>query len=121
MVAHVPRDLTFEVAARLRCYAELYGLPVNDGSVRYQAIYQVARTRDAASDVRRDSLANAQTYSFLRELPAAPNAPLVESLDISPENLAPGTYLLRLDITDAADGHRIGRAQVAFTIRSVER
>ena len=64
--------------------------------------------------MRRDSLPGAVTLAFDRDV-AATSGPILEWLDIGPERLPPGRYLLRLDTRDS-DGRRIGRSQIAFRI-----
>ena len=115
MMDRLPRDLAFAEGTVLRAYAELYGGWAGT-SVRYRAIYQVVRTDDAARDVRRDSLPGAVTLEFTRERPVPAGRMLVEWLDITPERLPRGSYLLRLDTRDES-GRRIGRSQIAFQIR----
>ena len=114
MLAHVSRALAYPAGTGLRAYAELYGLSPVAGRVRYRAIYQVVRTAHPDADVRRDSLQDAITLAFDRDVTAAWGT-VAEWLDIAPEGLPAGRYLLRLD-TRSTDGRRIGRSQITFSI-----
>jgi tetratricopeptide (TPR) repeat protein len=114
MLARLGRTLTFPPGTVLRSYAELYGVPPRGGRVRYRALYRLRRTDDPAADARRDSLPGALALAFDRDA-AGESEPVREWLDITPEQLPPGSYLLRLD-TWTPDGRRIGRSQIAFTV-----
>jgi hypothetical protein len=116
MLGRVQRDLIFGTGATLRAYAEVYGLRPADGRVHYRASYQIFRTGDLAQDARREDLPGGVRLSFARSRPSA-GGPVVEWLDITPEQVPPGRYLLRLEVAES-DGLRvIGRAQIGFEIR----
>jgi hypothetical protein len=117
ILRHTPRDLTFPAGGTIRVYAEAYGLPrTPEGTVRYRAAYQVVRTNDLEGDSRRDSLPGGTTLHFNRERRYAGRT-TIEWLDITPELVPPGQYLLRLTIGDPGGTGQIGRAQIAFEIR----
>ena len=117
MLRRTPRDLTFPVGGTIRSYAEVYGLPrSSEGTARYRASYQLVRTTNLARDVNRDSLPEGTTFSFDREGRSAGRT-TIEQLDITPELVPPGQYLLRLTIAEPGGGRAIGRAQIAFEIR----
>jgi hypothetical protein len=65
--------------------------------------------------VDRDSLPNGRVISFDRERPARGRT-TVEWVDLSPELVRPGRYLLRVTVSDA-DARVIGRGQVGFEMR----
>lgn len=112
-----PRELTFPAGGTIRAYAEVYGLPRSpEGIVRYQASYHVVRTGNLERDLRRDSLPGGITFYFHRERRYAGRT-TIEWLDITPELVPPGQYLLRLTISEPGGSRVIGRAQIAFEIR----
>jgi hypothetical protein len=117
MLRRTPRDLTFAAGQTIRVYAEVYGLPRSaEGLVHYRASYQVYRTNDLGRDARRDSLAGGSRFSFDRQRRYAGRT-TVEWLDISPERVPPGQYLLRLTVGEPAGGRVLGTAQIAMEIR----
>ncbi len=114
--AHAQRDLVFEPRSIIRAYAEVYGLPpAESGTVRYRVSYALYPTDDVRRDVDRDSLPNGRVISFDRERPARGRT-TVEWVDLSPELVRPGRYLLRVTVSDA-DARVIGRGQVGFEMR----
>jgi tetratricopeptide (TPR) repeat protein len=117
ILARTPRELTFPTGGTIRSYAEVYGMPRSpEGTVRYRVSYQLVRTSNLERDFRRDSLAGGTTFHFDRERRYAGRT-TIEWLDITPELVPPGQYLLRLTIGEASGGRLIGRAQIAFEIR----
>jgi tetratricopeptide (TPR) repeat protein len=117
MLGRVQRDLIFGTGATLRAYAEIYGLRPVDGRVDYRASYQIFRSGDLAQDARREDLRGGVRLSFMRSRPSV-GGPVAEWLDITPEQVPPGRYLLRLEVTEPRGVQVIGRAQIAFEIRS---
>ena len=117
MLRHVARTLTFGEGATLRSYAELYGLVPDGSMVRYRADYSLLRTDDVTRDAARTDWPNAQRLTFDREAPLTASGITRELLDITPERLAPGRYLLRMAIRDLVAGADAGLAQISFVVR----
>ncbi len=116
MLHRLQRDLVFS-GATLRAYSEVYGLkPAADGHVRYRASYQVYPTRRIAEDAREEELPGGTRYTFDRVRTSA-GGPVAEWLDIAPEQLPAGRYLLRLEILEPRRLEVIGRAQIGFDIQ----
>ena len=116
MFARVQRDLVFEPSSVIRAYSEVYGLsPGESGRVRYRVSYALYPTDDVRRDVDRDSLPGGRVISFDRERPARDRT-TVEWVDLSPELVRPGRYLLRVTVSDV-DARVIGRGQVGFEMR----
>jgi hypothetical protein len=117
MLDRLQRDLSFGSGTSLRAYGEVYGLrPGSDGHVRYRASYQIYPTRHVAQDAAEEELIGGVRHSFDRVRPSA-GGPIAEWLDIAPEQLPAGRYLLRLEIMEPRRLEVIGRAQVGFEIR----
>lgn len=117
MLRHVARTLTFGEGSTLRSYAELYGLVPDGSTVRYRADYSLLRTDDVERDAARTDWPGAQRLSFDREMPLTASGITREVLDITPERLAPGRYLLRMAIRDLVAGADAGLAQISFVVR----
>ena len=116
MLARAQRDLTFTADSAVRAYVEVYGLPRSaTGTIRYRAEYALSRTDDVMRDLRRDSLPGASRLSFERVRPSGRGA-VIEWLDLRPELLPPGRYLLRLTVHAVGGGPALGQAQVGFQI-----
>ena len=117
MLARLQRDLTFAPGTTLRAYAEVYGLPAAaDGTVGYRASYQIHRSGNPARDAQADSLPGGVRLAFQRLRPASGRR-IVEWLDITPAQVPPGRYLLRLEVRTPDGKQVIGRTQIAFEIR----
>ena len=117
VLVRAQRDLTFTPDSTIRAYAEVYGLPRDaSGTVRYQASYELYPSRDIARDVLRDSLPGGTVLSFDRERRSAGGI-AVEWLDLTPQLLPPGRYLLRLTVREPHGGPVVGRGQIGFEIR----
>jgi len=114
MLAHLQRDLAFPSGSSIRSYLEIYGLTPGNGRAQYRATYSIYRTAAPGRDVRRDSLPGALTFAFDRQR-AISDGVVREWLDIAPERLPRGRYLLRVDIRDP-EGRRVGRSQVSFSV-----
>jgi tetratricopeptide (TPR) repeat protein len=114
VLVRAQRDLTFAADSTVRAYCEVYGLPrTSAGTVRYRASYELYPTRDIAGDVGRDSLPGGTVLEFDRERQAAGRV-AVEWLDLTPQLLPPGRYLLRLTVREPDGGPTIGRGQIGF-------
>ncbi len=112
----IRRDLVFPETT-LRVYAEAYGLrPGRDGHVRYRASYQIYPTRRLAEDAQQEELEGGTRLTFDRVRSSA-GGPIAEWLDITPEQLPAGRYLLRLEVMEPRRLEVIGRAQIGFDIR----
>jgi len=117
ILAHVQRDLTFRAGATVRTYCEIYGLPAPQGIARYRVSYEILRSRDVTRDIALATWPGARSLVFDRQIPAAPGRPIVESLDVSPDQLPTGQYLLRVRIMDSANGVEVGHSTVALQVR----
>ncbi len=114
MLARLQRDLTFGPGTTLRAYAEVYGLrPSADGDVRYRASYQIYRTGDVARDAEQAELPGGVRLAFERQAPSTGGA-VAEWLDITPAQVPPGRYLLRLEVrtADGSTGRRPGAGRL---------
>lgn len=123
MLEHVRRDLTFRAGESVRVYAELYGLRETEQQIAYRATYKLLKTENAARDIARADWPGATTFAFDRARPARPARPAtlegaeLETVDIDPRYLPPGTYLLRLEIEDIAAHRLLGRSTIALAVR----
>jgi tetratricopeptide (TPR) repeat protein len=116
ILARAERDLVFPADSAVRAYAEVYGLPPTvSGTARYHASYELYPTGDPARDVQRDSLPGGTVFGFDRERRET-DGRVVEWLDLTPELLPPGRYLLRLTVREARAGPVVGRGQIGFEI-----
>ncbi len=118
MLRRAPRTMVFAEGQAMRVYAEVYGLTADGSSVRYRAEYALLRTDNPARDLAREHWEGAVPLGFERVAPAAgQGAPTREVLDISPERLAPGHYLLRLRVRDRVAERDAGGSQIAFEVK----
>ena len=117
MLRHVRSDLIFHVGETMRVYAELYGMAPQDRGVKYLAQYSLLRTDNQRRDYNSESWPEATQLSFVRERPAQDGPSTVEVLDISPERLPAGRYLLRLSVQDQNGQGEAMRSQIAFEVR----
>ena len=117
MLRHIGRSLSFAENATMRSYAELYGLQSDGGLVRYRAEYSLLRSAHPARDLARDVWPGAVRLAFDREAPALASGVTREVLDITPEQLGAGSYVLRLKVWDLIAGREVGQTQVMFTVR----
>jgi tetratricopeptide (TPR) repeat protein len=117
MLAHVRHDLTFSPGDTVRSYAEIYGLAAAGGMVRYRATYLILRTGDVARDYARETWPDAQHLAFERRREGAADGVTVETLDILPQWIPAGRYLLRLQVEDLLTQSPVGRATIAFEVR----
>jgi GWxTD domain-containing protein len=117
MLRRVQHDLTFAPGTTIRVYAEIYGLAASSrGGVRYTASYQLYPTDDPAKDAHRDTLPGGTRLTFDR-VRSATGGRVGEWLNITPAQVPPGRYLLRLEIAGPGGEGRMGRSQLGFEIR----
>jgi len=115
MLLRTPRDLVLSAGARLRAFAEIYGVPASaDGRVRFRATYELLRTDDVVGVAERETLPGAMTVTFDREA-SAEGGIAREWLDLTP-TLPPGRCFLRLTIRDPVTERLIGRTLLAFDL-----
>lgn len=113
---HVRRDLRFLTGNVVRSYAEIYGLPHPSGVFRYHASYQLLKTNGPQRDLARPDWTRATTFDFDRQVVSYGRDFVSETLDIDPQRLPAGRYLLRLLVSDPV-GAPIGRSTVAFDVK----
>lgn len=113
---HVQRDLRFLAGNVVRSYAEIYGLPHPSGVFRYHASYQLLKTNGPQRDLARPDWTRATTFDFDRQVVAYGRDFVSETLDIDPQRLPAGRYLLRLIVSDPG-GAPVGRSTVAFDVK----
>lgn len=113
---HVRRDLRFLAGNVVRSYAEIYGLPHPSGVFRYHASYQLLKTNGPQRDLARPDWTRATTFDFDRQIVSYGRDLVSETLDIDPQRLPAGRYLLRLIVSDPG-GAPIGRSTVAFDVK----
>jgi len=116
MLAHVDRDLTFPTGATWRTYAEAYGL-AGDTSYNYHATYRLLRSRNLEVELTRDDWPQgAITIEFDRTGRRKAGEPVSETINLSPEILPPGRYLLRLEVRNNITNVQLGRATTVFEV-----
>ena len=115
MLAHLERDLTFAPGDTVRAYAELYGLATQGGMSRYRATYLLLRSGNLREDYARDEWPDAVRLEFERQVPAA--GAVAETIDLTPQWIPSGRYLLRLEVRDLVGDRPVGRSTIAFEIR----
>ncbi|MDP3909704.1 MAG: hypothetical protein Q8Q14_04890 [Gemmatimonadales bacterium] len=87
----------------------------------YHATYRLLRSHDVLRDLTRENWDGAVSFAFDRNRRAAVGSVEYETLDISPEFIPTGSYLLRLEIYDLAGRRRVGRATLAFEVEGAGR
>ncbi len=117
MLEHVQRGLTFAAEDTVRVYAEVYGLRVSDERVSYHVTYRILRSDDLQRDIAREDWPGAIGLEFDRASGGAEGRSVTEMLDLSPQQIPRGSYLLRVQVWDNAAAAQIGRAMVAFRVR----
>ncbi len=117
MLEHVRRDLTFRSGESVRVFAELYGLAQVGGRIEYRVVYRLLKTDNPTRDILREDWPTGTTFEFDRTRPARPGSLEVETLDVDPRYLPPGTYLLRLEVTDKTAARPLGRSTIALVVR----
>jgi hypothetical protein len=119
MLGHVRQDLTFRAGQSVRVFAELYGLRDSPSGITYHATYRLLKTENPARDMAREDWEGrgALTFEFDRAGPRTNSAGQVETIVVEPRYLAPGTYLLRLEVRDNTAGASLGRSTIALVIR----
>ncbi len=116
-LAHASRSLTFASETTLRLYSEVYGLVPRDGRWNYRAAYTFWASQNPVRDFSRTDMPGAVVITHERDVLALGQA-AAEWLDVGPGRLAPGRYVLRLEVTDLTSGRLLGRSQIAFAIRA---
>ena len=116
MLERVQRDLRFAEGDTLRVYSEVYGLAREGSGSGYRALYSLLRTDDPERDIRRETWTGATVVEAIRPGWWARDARVVETLDLRPERIARGTYLLRVTIVDVSR-RRSNTATIAFEVR----
>ncbi len=117
MLTHVQRTLVFPQGTTIRSYAEVYGMRPDAGTVRYRAEYELLRTEAPERDIQLEQWPTATRIEFQRERRAAAEGTEVETLDITPAQLPPGKYLLRVRIEDLVASRDAGRGSISFAVR----
>lgn len=117
MLAHVRRDLRFNEGDTIRIYAEVYGLPREGGGTGYRASYSLLRTSDPERDIRRETWTGATVVEADRPSSSVQGDRVIETLDLLPERVPRGTYLLRVTIVDRESGRRSTSATIAFEVQ----
>jgi len=115
MLTHLERDLTFAPGDTVRAYAELYGLAAQVGTSRYRATYLLLRSGNLREDYAKEEWPDAVRLEFERLVPAA--GTVAETIDLTPQWIPSGRYLLRLEVRDLVGDRAVGRATIAFEIR----
>jgi len=115
MLAHLERDLTFSAGDTVRAYGELYGLAAQGGMSRYRATYLLLKSGNLREDYAKEEWPDAVRLEFQRQVPAA--GTVAETIDLAPQWIPPGRYLLRLEVRDLVGDRALGRATIAFEIR----
>jgi tetratricopeptide (TPR) repeat protein len=116
MLERVERALVFPQGSAIRSYAEVYGLRPTAGLVRFRVQYELLKTGSPERDIRLENWPDAIRLEFVRERPAGVPA-VPEVLDITPDRVPPGRYLLRVRVRDLVAGADAGRATIAFAVR----
>ena len=117
MLEHLQRGLTFAAEDTVRVYAEVYGLRVSAERVSYHVTYRILRSDDLQRDIAREDWPGAIGLEFDRASGGAEGRSVTEMLDLSPQQIPRGSYLLRVQVWDNAAAAQIGRATVAFRVR----
>ena len=119
MLRRLERTRTFAEGGEVRVYSEVYGLVRDDSTMRYRAEYSLLRTDDPVRDMVREEWPRMATsrMTYDRSARVTESGVVRELLDITPERLARGRYVLRLTIRDLVAGADAGRSQIVFTVR----
>jgi hypothetical protein len=117
MFQHVQRNLTFHSGDTVRTYVELYGLAADAGTSWYRATYLLLKTGNVARDYAREEWPDAQRFDFERRALAPATETIIETLDILPQWIPDGRYVLRIEIKDLIAGQSAGRATIALEVR----
>jgi hypothetical protein len=117
MIDHVQRTLTFAPGDTVRVYAEVYGLAADAGVTPYQVTYQLLKTGNVVEDYEKPEWPDALRFEFERSRPVDGTTPVVETLDLFPQWIPEGQYLLRLDVLDLVTNVTAQRASIAFEVK----
>ena len=111
--AAAPPALQLPAERALRLYAEVYGLGMDSGTTRYDAVYRFARARGGLLGF----LSRARVTSVAFRRVQAATDPAVETLVIDPGRLPRGHYVLTLEVRDAVRGTSAASATLEFDLR----
>jgi hypothetical protein len=117
MLGHLRRDLVFASGDTVRTYVELYGLADDARSVWYRVTYSLLKSGNIMEDYAKDDWPDAQRFEFERHEPAQASGATIETLDILPQWIPEGRYLLRLEVEDLAGQALVGRSTIAFEVK----
>jgi hypothetical protein len=112
LAAWAPAGLRLPQERPLRIYAEVYGLPQDGGTVRYEARYRFERLDGGFLGFGGSRLT---TIAFVRETVAG--ARVYESLVVDPGRLPRGRYRLHLEIGPERGRTAASSADVIFELR----
>src|SRR5205823_12211899 len=113
------RGLPVAAEDTVRVYAEVYGLRVSAERVSYHVTYRILRSDDLQRDIAREDWPGAIGLEFDRASGGAEGRSVTEMLDLSPQQIPRGSYLLRVQVWDNAAAAQIGRAMVAARVREM--
>src|SRR2546425_2952699 len=111
MIRRPPRSTLFPYTTLFR------SLRVSAERVSYHVTYRILRSDDLQRDIAREDWPGANGLEFDRASAGSEGRPVTEVLDLSPQQIPRGSYLLRVQVWDNAAGAQIGRATVAFRVR----
>ena len=64
-----------------------------------------------------DEWPDAQRFEFERRVAAPATETVIEALDVLPQWIPDGLYLLRLEVEDLVAGRSVGQATIALEVR----
>lgn len=109
----MPPNLTYTAGAPLAAYAEVYGLGVVDGVVRYRARYSFAPERSFVGRLLRGT----EPVSFEFERRAQADGAVVDRVVIEPGLVPPGRYRVTLAVTDLVTNVKSETVALVVTLR----
>ncbi len=116
MIDRVRRNLTFHEGETPRAYLEIYGLDSRrTDETSYRVSYSLLKFNGNVAGVREGDWNEAVRFEFDR-LPVAGETGVVETLDISPDHLPEGKYLLKVAVDDIHAGTRVESAPIGFEV-----
>lgn len=116
-LAHVFVNLTFTSRDTIRAYSELYGLATEDGRARYQATYEVLKTKHPWEDAEAVDWSGGTSFTFTRTARPTLDGTIHEVLDLAPSMVGAGTFLLRLNVRDLIAERDVGHTTIPFVVR----
>ena len=117
MLSHLRRDLVFASGDTVRTYAELYGLAADARSVWFRVTYSLLKSGNIVKDYAKDEWPDAQRFEFERHEPVQAGGVTIETLDMLPQWIPEGRYLLRIEVEDLVARVSAGRSTIAFEVR----